>query len=133
MKCTSFEISKKLAEIGFTGGGDTIYWYDPKGVLNYDQAGIYLTSKQQDEAILAFDLETILRILPSNLSIKRPKKIDNILLKGHYYLAWEPNSFYYGNGILDDSFYCHNLVVETMADTAARLLIKLAEQKIIQF
>ena len=126
IKVTSYLISKKLAEIGFWGNCDTIFWYDKNGNLDYDQVGITLTREQQAEATLAYDLETILTALPKRISRGKDYS-DYKLTLSHSDVAYEMKY-----GTWEESIISRN-PGESLADCAARLLILLVETGIIKF
>jgi hypothetical protein len=121
---TSLKLSKDLAAIGFSPLDDeTIFFYDKNGNLSYDQVGIYLTRQQQDEAILSYDLETMLKALPKYIRPKRNASfsLQFDIVEGFIYYTMQP------------LFMVKKSKNESLADTAARLLIKLVEKGIINF
>jgi hypothetical protein len=115
-KTTNYEISKKLAEIGFkveTG----FYWYEyDKGeemryIADADGAGKYK----------AYDLETMLDALPE----EREYAYFRMSKNGFWYEEWNyPKQSYY---------YIEKLENESLADTAGRMLILLESKNLISF
>lgn len=116
MKTTSYEISKKLWEIGFRSK----YLTEPE----YD-----FNNKITELSGPTYDLETILEALP--------KKIDVCDLKiywdwhgiYHFEYSWE-NYGTMGEVLCDIPITPQD---ESMADTAARVLIWLHEKGLVKF
>lgn len=136
MKVTSYEISKRLAEIGFKVESE-FFWVR---FINKDESlGIAeLFHKNQRDGVspycikyltyLTYDLETILEALP--------KELDGFL--GETYLSFNKSkhktSIGYGNNEeYVENLYCIPEENESLADTAARLLILLCEKEIVKF
>ena len=119
IKTTSYEISKELEEIDFDV--DTIFYYDSEN----EECQIWheLPIKLESEFVKSFDLETILDALPKDLIIEGNYCILTLWTKGKV--------IFYAN-IMDKRFYeCRN-EGESLADTAARLLITLIKDKIVK-
>ena len=119
MKTTNYEISKKLREIGFET--ETIFYYEYEE-LRWEEEGVDLPF---EDLIYAYDLETILEAFPK------------VLGKFRYWSTWSTSSncyiFGYVNGVTRNTALETNTENnESLADTAARLLIKLIEDKIIK-
>lgn len=116
MKVTSFDISKKLAEIGF--GKDHDYYYkfgcDTGWVIEIGWA-----SKECGD-IPAYDLETILNALP--MGIDRNDKRYDLVIEQRVFFYYSDDD---GNEL--EEFSIMQEGDESLADTAARLLIKLYE------
>ncbi len=126
MKTTSFEISKKLAEIGF------------KAEINFAFKEIDPSRHRFSVGFMShcegwfpsYDLETILEALPKTIERDNPfylefrKEFGGVMRMGYS----EQNG-------LCDKVYPHFLKGkdESLADTAARLLILLHEKNLIQF
>lgn len=136
MKTTSYEISKKLAEIGFFAFYDYFYWsaskYRDQDTLNLDIN--YDDSKHREDKIIypAYDLETILETLPDN-PYKGTYKTERKFFLEKEYIGYQ---FYEGISDqieCDKTFYCHKEKDESLVDTAARLLLKLVEAGIVKF
>jgi hypothetical protein len=124
MKTTSYEISKKLAEAGFESRAN-FFWCE----LGEDLVGIHLSQlhvvPQSVKRIVAYDLETILEALPESV------KFDNKW-------AWfEMDKNFIIYKFIDEDKTClfdfHKQENESLADTAARLLIKLESKGLINF
>ena len=119
-KTTSYEISKELEEIDFDV--DTIFYYDSEN----EECQIWheLPIKLESEFVKSFDLETILDALP--------KSIGNTGL----ILDMESRDIYYMNIAKTERSYCEFQELkqkgESLADTAARLLIQLIKDKIVE-
>lgn len=135
MKTTSYEVSKRLKEIGFKA--ETKFCWQVDYENDDTTLGCWFEIPQDQmpyfEYILAYDLETILEALPDSIECKRTKE--------EYRLTISPKSrgfvgYYRMGKYLDHVFGVDirkPLETEPLADTAARLLIKLVEEKIINF
>lgn len=136
MKVTSFEISKKLAEIGFKAETDKC-WSKIRSSRLQDFELVtldYQVPANCDEWTLAYDLETILDALP--------KEIKNI---GYLHLGWRDDlsdKSQWMIGYMNDEFESYKISTiqepllkpnESLANTAARLLIKLYEAGLVKF
>jgi hypothetical protein len=121
MRTTNYALSKKLAEMGFVGESETLK-HDPDNFI-------------MGQKYWSYDFETIWDALPAEISNykylgttgKNPLVL--ILEKSNkhrpiYYTFSDVGGSYFGGRIQDG---------DCLADTAARLLITLAEQKIIKF
>ena len=115
MKVTNLEVSKKLQEIGFKA--ETEFGYCAKKQLDYP---INSDSKSH---IKAYDLETILKALPKEIFHKR--------CTGTFKYSMSSQLLYYDGFKHDDIFVTQK--DESLANTAARLLILLHEKGLIQF
>lgn len=136
MKVTSFEISKKLAEIGFNKDHDYNYRF---GCDTGWQIETGWASKERGD-IPAHDLETILNALPKKIEMGGDTKelILNIANSELSYTS-EDNCYYtmspngtYPNGTPKDIIVFRNKD-KSLADTAARLLMKLHEAGLVKF
>lgn len=117
MKITSYLISKKLAEIGFRP--DSIFYYNDHKELRWDDDG----SPFPELCLRAYDLETVLEALPMG--------IDSIL---RYDLIIDQRTFiHYADCEGDELYKVMKKNDESLADTAARLLILLHEKGTINF
>lgn len=110
MKTTSYEISKKLAEAGFDGESE-VWKHDPENFIT-------------GQKYWSYDLETILEALPG-------------MIEGEQYLVLDKDSvgyFEYESIICSGiEAYCKKEENETLADTAARLLMLLVEKGLLTF
>jgi len=123
MKTTSYKISKQLTKAGFEAETD-FYWAkwnegDPELVHAKDGTPPLI------EKVLAWDLETILEALPESV-------------KFHNKSAWfEMDKNFIIYKFIDEDKTClfdfHKQENESLADTAARLLIKLESKGLINF
>lgn len=109
MKTTNYEISKKLAKIGFSANS------------HYRQ-----NISDEDDNILeeydSYDLETILEALP-NFIKERPLVLDVAFGEIHYE----------GDSDNETLFITTTKENESLSDIAAKLLIKLHEQGLVKF
>jgi len=120
MKTTNYEISKKLAEIGFVGESETLK-HDPDNFV-------------MGQKYWSYDFETIWDALPAEVSnakyLQSTKKFPLILTLDKsenipiFYTFPAQGGTYLGSNIEDG---------DCLADCAALLLITLAEEKIIKF
>lgn len=124
MKTTSFEISKELKELGFEA--ETIFYIN----LETEESQIWLNLPKYPlkEFVKSYGLETILDALPKLINYGRFK---NLGLRIYYeeccYIGYEDS-----NGFLQDFTVNNKLSKSSLADTAARLLIKLIKDKIVK-
>lgn len=129
MKVTSFEISKKLAEIGFKDYSGQFYKTRNGDLLS----NILVGHGQNDyscDYLPTYDLETILDALPPFFSIKDKVERQFFLYKesvGYDYLDG------FGTNTKDINFCFVRKANESLADTAARLLIKLHDAGLVKF
>lgn len=118
MKTTSFELSKKLAELGFITSHCGVF-YTPTADNNYEEVNYR-----------AYHLEAILEALSvfknkeANFVLKKPT-VTGIVID--YY----PNEKLPNIGI-GEYFRVFQNKDETLADTAARLLILLIEKGVVK-
>ena len=135
MKTTNFEISKKLAEIGFEAEND-FYW------VKWNEGLPELVHKSEImpaliEKVPAYDLETLICALPTRIPTikngfyKRFLFIQtNPIIIGYYEPCYEYDSHY---DMREDGFESCQEENESLADTAGKMLIKLHEAGIINF
>lgn len=131
MKTTSYEISKKLWEIGFKK--DTIYCWDDENTPSMFSNGVAYAIIKPSKTIMksylwfpAYDLETILDALPHDVETTR----------GLAYFVMRKNSILYEREGEEEfpEIVLGKLKNElNWADTAALLLIKLYEKGLIKF
>lgn len=123
MKTTNYEISKKLAEIGFKAQfGCGFYKGKPDYIRNLNSkfvSGVDFPS---------YDFETILAALPHEIYVKNSDGIKSMFSEILY--ATKLSLFY---GYEARLYWTKSKLDESLADTAARLLITLVEQGIINF
>ena len=130
MKTTNFEISKKLAEIGFEA--EFNFHYKATDHINLYDSG-YEDYKERNTP--AYDLETLINALPKKIQFKQKEYCfwmqwsgcSDCLLLGYVYnnlRAIELEVFY------DPIYLPEN---KSLADTAGRLLILLWKKKLIKF
>jgi len=122
MKTTSYEISKELAEAGFVAKAD-FFWVE----LGEDLFRIHLSQShlvpESVKRIIAYDLETILEALPNVVN-----DYEELNIKKHEicYYYFDYNSVIYETGVEKQEN-------ESLADTAARLLILLHKKGMVNF
>jgi len=116
MKTTSYEISKKLAEIGFKTA---------TSVCKTEKK--YSIETREDPCYLSYDLETILEALPN--FIENGNGTGNCLVVDVAF----GEIHYEGDCENDALFITTTRKNESLADTAARLLILLHEKGLINF
>ncbi len=126
MKATNYEISKQLAEAGFKSA---INWAWVK--LNGDLLRVHLSQLHlvhtELEKIIAYDLETILEALPTKIAIgegRAPISFFTFTKNGMGYARKPQIEF--------QEFIQHH-ENESLADTAARLLLSLHKKNLIKF
>lgn len=137
MKVTSFEISKKLAEIGFKAETDFRYVKCNNGCELFHASEDSVT---WEVGVNAFCLETIIDALPKKIEMGGDTKelILNIAIselsyttEDHCYYIMSPDGTY-PDWLPKDIIVFRNKD-ESLADTAARLLIKLYEAGLVRF
>jgi hypothetical protein len=116
MKTTSYEISKQLAEAGFITNEENQIW-------NYKD--------QERWSVPAFDLETILEALPN--FIANGNGTENCLVVDVAFGEIHYETASLGDCESDALFITTTRNNESLADTAARLLILLHEKGLINF
>ena len=126
-KATNYEISKKLAEIGFSRQAFWVW-------ISKNCCAPYQTDY---DGFRSYDLETLLDALPLTIEIENwgNWKYYNI------YFKMNKNGFWYENLCNCDSSACpvekyHYMEIienESLADTAGRLIILLKSKNLIKF
>ena len=125
MKVTNFEISKKLAEIGFEAEANFVYRKADRELLVYPY-GLMKESSVKERFCLAYDLETILEALP--MVIEQDGKIYELTINQRVrfdYLDEDGNELVAYDGKVIFSVNNRIIKYESLADTAAKLLILL--------
>lgn len=126
MKTTSYEISKKLYDIGFKGD-EYFYW---------DKEGKTIRLADADSKYPSYDLETILDALPKSVDSSYYSlqiDFDGEYVDGnHAYICYSniPGLIANEDGVNLEVSWNGN---ESLADTAARLLILLESKGIVKF
>jgi len=125
MKVTSYKISKKLAEAWFEAGAQ-FYWVkwnegEPELIHRAELTPALI------EKVAAYDLETIL----DNISFV----IQDLEKDKNYWFAMNQQDLSYisFDGETNIDFYTPRQENESLADTAARLLLKLIEKGLLTF
>jgi hypothetical protein len=130
MKTTNYEISKKLAEIGFRAECSYFYFHSD----NNDYEASYLEAfgydkisdcDIEDKYYPSYNLETLLDVLPKSLKSKLELRI-----------WYDKKSTYIGYQNFEGFDKALNLKQqenESLADTAGRLIILLHEKNLIKF
>lgn len=125
MKTTSYETSKKLAEAGFKAETE-FYWVkwnagEPELVHEKEQTPALI------EKVGAWDLETILEALPNFISNKNKNKGENCLVIDVAF----GEIHYEGDSDNDAMFITTTEENESLADTAAKLWLKLKKEGLV--
>lgn len=130
MHITSFEISKKLAEIGFFRKNHQFYWVEYKNEITPQKPKLEYWEKVfcnlRREQFPAHDLETIFDALP--MGIDKDDKRYDLIINQRVFFSYNDDE---GNEL--EEFSIMQEGEESLADTAARLLIKLHEAGIVEF
>ena len=135
MKTTSYEISRKLWEIGFKGEAKGIIFESGKILRNAataesikDEEGVFVTQLiKREKAFPYYDLETILEALP--VSTDHKGFATNLVMSKRVF-GYTINF----TDRLPEWIFCEaQQENESLADTTARLLIKLVEAGIVKF
>jgi hypothetical protein len=140
-KTTNYEISKKLAEIGFRAQCSYFYFHSDNNDCEASSLEKYGFDKInecdiEDEYYPAYDLETLLNALPSKIKGIEGECWFNIHFRMNKDGLWYENLC---NCDSDQSCpvesYCHIEIKnnESLADTAGRMLILLHEKNLIKF
>jgi hypothetical protein len=131
-KTTNYEISKKLAEIGFRA--ECSYFYFHSDNNNYEASSLEAFGYDkisdcdiEDKYYPAYDLETLLDALPEKIKvgIDRTSQSKFYFDKISFGYAKEPK--------IEFQFYCRIQKNESLADTAGRLIIELYNNNLIKF
>lgn len=129
MKTTSFEISKRLADIGFKAETSFLWvenLFAGKNCIMHLQAMNVHNNKESNE-VAAYDLETILEALPDSIHDKETSSFEEFLELDKHCACY--NSIF----VKFPEFSVDRKENESLADTAARLLILLREKGLIKF
>jgi hypothetical protein len=121
-KTTNYEISKKLAEIGFNKETNFYYRKTDKELFINTPPNL----KDPEEFFLkSYDLETLLNALPEKIKvgIDRTPQSKFYFDKISFGYAKEPK--------IEFQFYCRIQENESLADTAGRMWLKLKEKEIV--
>jgi len=137
-KTTNFEISKKLAEIGFRDKCDYFYFHEDKN--DYEASSLEAFGWDEisdcdieDKYYPSYDLETLLDALPKEIPHKNHKKLFGMLVNLTINFISKKDIVNIGY-----SFGCFDFIEtkkgnESLADTAGRLIIWLHEKNLIEF
>ena len=141
MKTTSYEISKKLKEIGFSKKSHQFYWVKYKNDIMPQEPKLEHWEKiaytLEREEFPAYDLETLLEALPKYVA----RNSDTCGEKNSLQVCVASKQIYYDDDLgiykgyrdLKQLFFTTTIDNESLADTAGRLLIKLFEAGIVNF
>lgn len=140
MKTTSFEISKKLAEIGFKADSD-FSWNKQIICCGYSSKEHKFIKykngwREGEELFKSYDLETILEALPDKIDARSIDDWSINFIAFEVFLSLNNNGIGYYADSRDDNqslFFIGSKKDQSLADTAARLLIKLYEKGIVKF
>jgi hypothetical protein len=122
-KTTNYEISKKLAEIGFDK--ETNFYFTEIAPDKFKAE--YYTNNNKYFLLKSYDLETLLDALPEKIKvgIDRAPQSKFYFDKISFGYAKEPK--------IEFQFYCRIQKSESLADTAGRLIILLESKNLIKF
>jgi len=122
-KTTNYEISKKLAEIGFDK--ETNFYFTEIAPDKFKAE--YYTNNNKYFLLKSYDLETLLDVLPEKIKIGIDRTPQSVFYfdKISFGYAKEPK--------IQFQFYCRVQENESLADTAGRLIIELHEKNLIKF
>jgi|TARA_R110000782_G_scaffold128079_1_gene219727 hypothetical protein len=121
--CTDFQTSKKLKKLGFAV--NTIFVYFKKELKVYTKS-CHLTQEEINKLIAAYTLEQILKMLPKIIK----QKECTLSLRFKLHEAEGESYIEYSNPYFNKYKYRTDIIAdENLATTAARLLIKLIEEK----
>lgn len=126
MKVTSYGISKRLAEIGFDRAFDFAYKKDDEVNVWNEAFEIRCWDLNISDYYPAYDLETILEALPETTELISESGVVSLFLRlGKNRICYEDAT---------KMSYLHlRRDKESLADTAARLLILLYEKGVVKF
>jgi hypothetical protein len=127
MKTTNYEISKKLKEIGFDGKSEHRFIETKYGV--FPVFGDY-KSDVPHCFYKSYDLATILEALPTRIELKSPR-FYNQIFSYTLFLNFFHKELYYEN--CGERMLRIKKEDESLADTAARLLLKLHAEGLVNF
>lgn len=128
VKVTSFNVSKKLAEIGFKSETKKC-WCTHNGIKPWCAVVDFDADDKVNEQILAYDLETLLEALPKQYE-------DKFGYTQSLFLDMADKLSIYYDGEFGNIPRKNEVVREeneSLADTAARLILKLHEKNLIKF
>ena len=127
MKTTSYEISKKLAELGFDRAFDFAYKKNDEVNVWNEAFEIRCWDLNRLDYYPAYDLETILEALPNFISNENGGENCLVIDVSFGEIHYE------GDDENDALFITTTKPGESLADTAAKLLIQLHEKGLVIF
>lgn len=148
MKTTSYEISKKLKEIGFEA--ETDFYFDTRTYKAIPDEVFYRRTfnKEEPEHYLpAYDLETLIDALPDSITREYKSNKDGTIKEFKENLVIEKNKIWYrcydietsdeANEYWREYGYEQNISIyhyyDSLTNLAGKMLIKLFESKLINF
>jgi hypothetical protein len=122
-KTTNYEISKKLAEIGFDK--ETNFYFTEIAPDKFKAE--YYSNNNKYFLLKSYDLEILINALPEKIKvgIDRTPQSKFYFDKISFGYAKEPK--------IEFQFYCRIQENESLADTAGRMIILLHEKNLIKF
>lgn len=136
MKTTNYEISRQLAEAGFKGEHD-FSWYKKKSgkkLLNYSRCGTVIFQNSKDRILdyyefcfPAYDLETILEALPKRIDINGV----GCRFEMYSFADLDRNELISIGYMRTRNFTVLSSKNESLADTAAKMWLKLKKENLI--
>jgi hypothetical protein len=126
--CTNLETSKRLKELGVEIKSSTFWCLDDDPFIVVDDTGM----KGEYECQCYF-LEQIIKILPKEIEADFDEETQTYRSTYIFKLSTAENGYFMGyvNLISDNIYIDFRCIKDNLATTAARLLIKLIEDKII--
>lgn len=123
MKTTNYENSKKLKEIGFKADTN-FYWY----CYDKGEECRHISEADGRGDIKSFDLETILEALPKKI------KPNGVTCRFEMFSFRDDseNELFSVGYMITRNFSVSSTKDESLADTAARLLILLIEKRVVK-
>lgn len=120
-KTTNYEISKKLAEIGFKKQAEFFFYLDKPdyGAWHISEEGQILAN-EKDDCLPSYDLETLIDALPEKTEIIISQLTDKRV-------------FYLDYGLRGSEISVEIKENESLVDTAGRMIILLHEKNLIKF
>lgn len=125
MKVTSYEISRKLFKVGFREKA-VFFWFNKTHCASNHEKLIGGSVSETEGAYGAYDLETLLKVLPTHISTKRGLAIFVMRKNSIFYEIERQNEF-------QEVVFGELKNELSWADTAALLILRLLEKKIINF
>jgi hypothetical protein len=128
-KTTNYEISKKLAEIGFNK--ETNFYFTEIAPDKFEAQ--YYTNNKEYLLLKSYDLETLLDALPREIPHKNHKKLFGMLVNLTINFIPKKDIVNIGYSFGSFDFIETKKNNESLADTAGRMIIELYNNNLIKF